>query len=187
MLAGEMWRRLLLLLARGVLRGVDDSKALQLIAADLLDDEVKSNIERPGFYGFTSHPLPGMPVIVGFMGGNRTHGVVLAVGDREFRLKNLAAGEVALYTDEGDYIHFQRGSKIAVLAGAEIEATAPLVTVKAATRVRMETPLLEVTGEIRDRCESGGLSMAEMRDAYNAHTHPGDSGGVTGLPNTLME
>ena len=33
----------------------------------------------------------------------------------------------------------------------------------------------------------GGKNMAfSMRDIYDEHTHPGDSGGTTGVPNQQM-
>lgn len=41
-------------------------------------------------------------------------------------------------------------------------------------------------GPIKDSAASGGMSMDEMRTVYNAHTHPGDSGGTTGAPNQSM-
>ena len=50
----------------------------------------------------------------------------------------------------------------------------------------MVTPLLECTGEIKDRCNSDGRTMEDMRNIYDGHTHPGDSGGTTGAPNQVM-
>jgi phage gp45-like len=48
------------------------------------------------------------------VGGDRNNGVVVAVGDRKFRLKGLQGGEVAMYTDEGDIIIMKRGHNIKV-------------------------------------------------------------------------
>jgi len=50
----------------------------------------------------------------------------------------------------------------------------------------METDQLEVTGEIKDHCDTDGRTMDEMRTIYDSHTHPGDSGGTTGVPNQGM-
>lgn len=182
----SMWNRLMMLLARGIVTAVNDATQMQTLALDLTADEYKDAVERFQDYGFTTHPPAGLEALVAFVGGNRSHGIVLAVGDRKFRLKNLQEGEVALYTDEGDFIHFKRGNKIEVSAGAEILASAPLVRIVAAEKVRAETPLFEVTGQIKDLCDSGGTTMSHMRDIFDAHDHNDPHGGQTSTPNQQM-
>ncbi|PND29703.1 baseplate assembly protein, partial [Achromobacter pulmonis] len=71
-------------------------------------------------------------------------------------------------------------------AGIVIDGAGKPVTITNAPKVRAETDLLECTGEIRDRCDSGGRAMSEMRETYDGHDHPGDSGGTTGKPNQGM-
>jgi phage baseplate assembly protein V len=170
-----MVNRLRLLVARGIITFIDPSGGLQRLQTELLKDELRDGLEQFEGYGFTAHPPRGLEALVLFLGGDRSHGVVVAVGDRKFRLKGLEEGEVALYTDEGDKLIFRRGRTL------EIETMT--LTVSAGTKVRFNTPQLEVTGEIIDRVASGGRTMSGMRDLYNAHTHPGDSGGTTGTPN----
>lgn len=36
----------------------------------------------------------------------------------------------------------------------------------------METPRLEVTGDIIDKADGTGMSMGDMREIYNDHIHP---------------
>ncbi|WP_431477838.1 phage baseplate assembly protein domain-containing protein [Massilia eburnea] len=60
--------------------------------------------------GFTSVPKPGAEGVVVFVGGNRDHGLVIAVEDRRFRLKGLASGEVAIYDDQGQKVHLTRAA-----------------------------------------------------------------------------
>lgn len=55
--------------------------------------------------------------------------------------------------------------------GIVIEGKTFPITLKSTIKVRLETPLLECTGEIKDRCESDGRSMEEMRNIYNGHNH----------------
>jgi len=145
----------------------------------LLAEEVR-DCERYQEYGFTSVPLPGAEAITVCVGGSRDHGVVIATGDRRYRLKGLQGGEVALYTNEGDHIKLGRGRII------EVETETFLV--KASTKVRFETPLLEGTGEIEDRCDTDGKSMESMRTTYDSHTHPENNvnGGSTNAPNQTM-
>lgn len=90
-------------------------------------------------YGFTSSPLPGAEYICIPVGGSSQHAVVVASEDGRYRL-TLDKGEVALYTDEGDKVHFKRGRVI------EIETDTLIV--KATTKVSFQTPLLEASGTV---------------------------------------
>lgn len=171
-------RRLRLLVSRGVVRGVADGSRLQTVQLDLLADEARDNVERFQNYGYTSHPHPGAEAIVVAVGGSRDHLVAIAVDDRRYRL-SLAAGEVALYDDLGHVVHLTR-------AGIVIDGGGHQVTIVNTSKLRVEGGI-EATGDIEDRCDlPDGRTMNAMRQAYNAHTHPGDSGGTTGTPNQAM-
>ncbi|MEW6612712.1 MAG: phage baseplate assembly protein V [Pseudomonadota bacterium] len=185
-LTEDMRGKVRLMVGRAILAAISDAGAIQTAQAQLLADETHDDMERIQEYGFTSVPLPGAEGVAVFVGGNRDHGLIIATDDRRCRKKDLQGGEVALYTDEGDCIVLNRGRVVRIVAGAQVEVTAPVVTLKAATKVRMETPLLEVTGDIKDKCDTTGKTMAGMRTTYNTHTHPGDSGGTTGTPNQGM-
>ena len=91
---------------------------LQALQVRMLADEVKDNVEHLEPYGFTGCPHAGAEGVVVFPGGDRSHGVVVVVADRRFRLQGLKPGEVALYTDEGAKLHFERGNKLTIVAGA---------------------------------------------------------------------
>lgn len=170
-----IWRRILLLLSRGVVRLVDDGPGLQAIQVDLLKGEVRDELERFQDYGFTSVPHAGAEVLAGFLGGSRDHGVILAAADRRYRVKGLTAGEVAIYTDEGDVIHFKRGREILVLAGGLVRMQAPMV--------RIEGNLV-VTGDVTDRDgQSDSTTMRFIRSRFNAHVHENPEGGNVGPAN----
>jgi len=100
--------RVMLMVARGVVRAVNDAGGLQLLQLDLLADELRDKVERIQNYGLTSHPHPGAVAAVVFVGGNRDHGLAIAVDDRRYRLVGLAEGEVALYDDLGQVVHLKR-------------------------------------------------------------------------------
>lgn len=172
-------RRIRLAVARGVVRLISDGAGLQLVQAGLMANETRSNMERLQEYGFTSVPHAGAEAAVIFVGGNRDHGLVIAVDDRRYRLKPLQTGEVALYTDEGDYVKLGRNR--------EIEVNTQVCRIIASDMVRMETPELRVTGEIIDHCDTNGDTIQDMREIYNIHTHAEDSTGNTEIPNQLMD
>ncbi|MGO0632206.1 phage baseplate assembly protein domain-containing protein [Pseudomonas sp. SAR267] len=109
-------------------------------------------------YGFVSGPLPGAEYIVIPVGGNSKHSVVVATADGRYRLQ-VVDGEVALYTDEGDYIHLKRGKLI--------EVKTDTLIVNASKKVVFDTPLVEGTGQIKDAVRT----MQEDRELYNQHVH----------------
>ncbi|SDZ38989.1 phage baseplate assembly protein domain-containing protein [Pseudomonas salomonii] len=115
-------------------------------------------------YGFTSAPLPGAEFVAIPVGGNSKHTVVVASEDGRYRVV-IKDGEVALYTDEGDHIHMKRGRLI------EIETDT--LVVKAKTKVRFETPVVEMSEDIKAMGEISdhARSMQADRDIYNLHKH----------------
>lgn len=186
---GPLWRRLRLLVSRGVLKLVDDSLKLQGVQVALLGGE-PAWAERFQQYGFTCHPHPGAEAVVASVGGARAHLVALSVDDRRYRLKDLAQGEVALYDDLGNVVVLGRDS-IRVEAVQHLEATAPTCHITATTthdgNVTINGNLvvdgnIGASGDVSD----GVGSVQGVRDTYNDHNHPGDSGGTTGTPNQEM-
>lgn len=90
-----------------------------------------------------------------FLGGNRAQGLAVKVDDRRYRLKGLACGEVALYTDEGDKIHLERGNLIVIYS-----------------------PHVEIGETALERVLQGERFQAR----FNAHQHLGNLGIPTGVP-----
>jgi phage baseplate assembly protein V len=166
-----------LVIGRAVLALVSDAAKRQLVQFEALKGEVKDGVERFQEYGFTSVPHAGSQVLFVCLGGNRDHPIVVSIDDPRHRKSGMQAGEVAIYTDEGDYILLKRGRTI------EIETANQVV--KASESARFETPTLEVTGEIIDRCDTTGVSMNGMRHIYDTHTH-NETNTVTHGPNQTM-
>ncbi|GKV97329.1 baseplate assembly protein [Pectobacterium carotovorum subsp. carotovorum] len=82
-----------------------------------------------------------------------------------------------------------------ITASESITATVPLVTVRASTRITLDTPevvctnklitgTLEVQqgGTMSGNIEHSGGSLSSNGKVLHTHKHPGDSGGITGTP-----
>jgi len=177
---GPVARRLRLMVARAVVTAINDAGKIQSAQARLLDGEVRDNVEILHQYGFTSNPLGKREGLYFSVGGDRDHGVMICVADRQFRLKQIAPGEVAIYDDLDQKIHLTRDGIVVDGAGKPMLFTnTPLI--------RMETERLECTGEVEDRCDDEGRTMAEMRAVYDGHDHDeNDLGGPTDPPNQRM-
>ncbi len=173
-LAGPMARQIRMMISRAIINLVNDDGGLQEVQVGLLampqpggtvGRELSDNVEVVRQYGFTAHPHPGAEAVFVSVAGIRSHGLVIAIEDRRYRLTGLAAGEVALYDDLGQTVHLTR-------TGIVIKGAGLPLTITDAPKVRIETPILQVTGDIVDQCDGQGRSMASMRQIYNQHTHP---------------
>lgn len=188
---------------RGVLTRVDSASATQLAQADGLAGERLQDNELFQHYGFTSNPLPGTMAVVLPIGGRTSHGIVIATEHSHYRLTALEAGEVALYTDEGAKIVLKRG-RIIETDCEVFRVNCKQWEVNASDKADFNTPMLTasagLTAEGRFTGNGGmalqGGSGAAITGGLTAtgdvvadgkslihHTHPGDSGGMTGIPN----
>lgn len=82
-----------------------------------------------------------------------------------------------------------------VTASGSLTATVPVVTVKASTRITLDTPEVVCTnklitgslevqkgGTMRGDIEHSGGALSSNGKVLHTHKHPGDSGGTTGTP-----
>lgn len=88
------------------------------------------------------------------------------------------------------------GIKTATVTASEsLTATVPVVTVKASSRITLDTPEVVCTnklitgslevqqgGTMRDNIEHTGGALSSNGKVLHTHKHPGDSGGTTGAP-----
>lgn len=153
---------------------------LQTLQVRLLAGEIKDGMEHFEPFGFTAVPQADAEAIALFLGGDRSHGVIIAVGDRRYRVTDLSPGESAMYNAAGHKL---------VLYQDRAELIAPRVVVKAAEEVFLDTPLVRAAGRIEaaadvvDNASAGGRSMAHMRSVYDGHTHhENDNHGETNPP-----
>lgn len=187
--------RIMLMAARGVLKKTNDAGGLQTAQVGLLEDELRDKLERAQDYGFTSNPLPGAEATVLFLGGNRDHGIIIKMDDRRFRLKNLKGGEVALYTDEGDFIHFKRDRNIEVkslhvVVNAEEDYTVntKTYTVNASQEIAMTTAKTGIhTDALAFTSKDGGEVEAAFTGGIKATQDVKSNGGAVSLNKHVHE
>lgn len=150
------------MIARGTVALATASSMLQTLQMRLTAGEVKDDLEHFEPYGFTSNPKPGAEGVALFLGGDRSHGVVVCVSDRRFRLKELKPGEVAIYTDEGDTFVFKRGRIV--------ELDTMTLKVKAGNSVEFDTPLIKTTGRIESDGDQVAAGISQVGHAHDGVT-----------------
>lgn len=143
------------MVARAVINLINDAQKMQAAQVDLLADETQDDVERFQNYGFTSVPFSGAEGVMLSVGGTRSHGILIAVDDRRYRLTGLPDGEVAVYDDRGQAVHLKRDG-IEIRSPDEVVVIAPIVTVEAAE--------VNLGGE-------GGAKVARIGDDVDPVTH----------------
>jgi phage baseplate assembly protein V len=175
----RMVRRLLSTFLRGRVNTTDDSGTVQLVQIKLNDLETVDAIPRLMQFGFTSHLPRGSDTLALFIGGDRSNSAVLASNHAASRPTGLAEGETAVFNQVGIKIYLSAGGLVIEGAGLPITVNnAPVVTINASTKVKMNTADLDVSGnitaggDITDNAGGAGKSMASMRQSHNSHKHP---------------
>lgn len=201
-----MKQRILLMIGRGIIKSTDDAKPIQEIQTSVLAGETMEKVPHLGHFGFASRAPKNSECIVVALGGNRENLAIIATENRTVRFKNLAEGESAIYTDDGTYIHLKKNGQVEIKTATKVKVDAPdaeftgnvkiLGTLEVTGAVTMQSTLAvtgasTLTGPVT---APGGVSstgtilggvvadptgsVAALRSAYNAHTHP------AGTPNT---
>ncbi|MFZ5746352.1 MAG: phage baseplate assembly protein V [Pseudomonadota bacterium] len=149
--------RIQAMIGRAIIAAVDDATLAQSLQVDLLDGETQDGVEHFQTYGLTSVPPAGLEALVAFVGGLRSHGVVVAVGDRQYRLRGMNSGDVALYDNRGQSIVLEED-------GIRIVSTGK-VTIDAAEAVEVNATSAKVTADRVDIGGDGGAKVARVGDS----------------------
>lgn len=166
--------KIAMMVAKAVVRLVNDAGGRQILQAEILQGELRDNIERAQNYGFTSNPLAGADAIIVCCGGAREQAIAIVVDDRRYRV-NLQPGEVAIYDDRGNSIKLLE-SMVIVSAVDHLEATAP--TTKITSNVTIDGNLT-VNGDV----ETFGSLENNGHDVGSTHKHINSGGsGLGGVP-----
>lgn len=99
---------------RGVLHLVKNADNIQKVQAAGLADETLQDVELMQQFGFTSVPPANTQAVILPIGGQTTHGIVIATENGSFRVKNLEGGEVAVYDESGSSIVLKKGRLIEI-------------------------------------------------------------------------
>lgn len=185
---------------RGVLNLVKSADNIQKVQVSGLAEETLQDVELMQHFGFTSVPPANTQAVILPIGGQTSHGIVIATENGAFRVKNLQGGEVAVYDESG--------SSIVLKKGRLIEIDCDVLKIKAASKVDISSPLVETdqvftaqgqingnggmavqggsgasfTGNVEQRSgsfkTSGDVTAGTI--SLKNHKHQGDSGGMTG-------
>ncbi len=153
------------LITRAVLVSLKYAGALQVATVTVGDNEAPVDVEYHEPYGYTSRPARAVGLMLKVAG----HRFIIALNDLQTAPKQLSIDDVMVWHREGDFVHLKGNGDIEI---------------KAATRVLIDTPEAEFTGNIKahgdiiDNIVTNSNNVADMRDIYNGHNHPTTSAAV---------
>ena len=137
-------------------------------------------------WGMFCPPTPGDEVDVNFQEGKVEAGFVCLrfYGDKDRPLP-VPSGEFWLVHNSGAFFKLTNDGKVTLNSTVEIDATAPVASIKATTSVNVTAPQIHLGGE-GDTLHK--LVTDAMVTLFNSHTHGGimPRAGNTAIPNQLM-
>jgi len=172
------------LIARAIVRLVGDAGTRQSAQLEVTKGELLDDVPRMQNYGLTSvPPAGGTDAIVLFLGGDRNEGIIVAMENRQFRLKALESGEVALFDDLGNVVKLGR-EQLEVTAVTKLVATAPQVEVTAQTSAVIKTGASSITVTPASVAIQSLILTHNGKNIGATHTHSGvtTGSGTTGVP-----
>lgn len=129
---------------RAAIKHTDTSKKCQT-AQVVTAGQTLEDVEIFESYGLTSTPPAppddgrGAEGVVLELNGHADHPVLICVGDRRYRIKGLASGEVALYDDLGQQVYMSRsGIRVIGVSGKYVSVEAADVRLGSKTETEIE-------------------------------------------------
>jgi phage baseplate assembly protein V len=169
----RLWKRIRAGAAVGQITAVDDTGPVQMHQVQVGYLELHDKIPAVQHYGFVSNPPIGTDVVLHFTSGDRSNGFETGTNNQGKRMRNLASGECALHDDRGRFIYLSTGGIVVQANGASVTIeNASTIIAQATVKMRVESPLLECTGDILDNCDTQTENQAGQRANFNIHNHP---------------
>ncbi|WP_337049778.1 phage baseplate assembly protein domain-containing protein [Serratia fonticola] len=166
-----LYRRAMMTVTMAKVTASSDGGAVQALQTQT-PLEVKGDTPRMMEFGFSSGLPAGTDVVIICPNGDRSNAMVIASNHSASRHSGLNPGETVIFNQWGQYVKLTE-------AGIEVQANgktvdvkqATLVNIEASAGVKMDTPLLQTTGDIQDNCDSNRATLKQLRDAFNQHDH----------------
>lgn len=167
----QLGRRVAMMIGLGKITGYGDAGGIQKLQYQT-PLEVRGDTPRMAEFGFSSGLPVGTDVVLAYLGGDRSSAVIVASNNQQYRISGLKSGETLIYNQWGMFVKLtENGIEVEAKGKPVTVANATTVTVTATEKIRLETPRLEVTGDVIDNCDSNSATLKALRDAHNDHDH----------------
>lgn len=168
----QLLRRVQMALSIGRVTNASDSGPIQKLQIQT-PLEVRGDTPRMSEFGFSSGLPVGSDVVIAFLGGDRSSGVIIASNNQSYRQSGLNPGETVIYSQWGQLVRLTETGITIDAAGQPVDViNSTVATIEASEEIMAKTPVLKCTGDIIDNCESNTATLKQLREAYNDHLHP---------------
>lgn len=168
----QLLRRVQMALSIGRVTATRDNGQIQKLQVQT-PLEVRGDTPRMSDFGFSSGLPVGSDVVVAFLGGDRSSGVIIASNHQSYRQSGLDPGETIIYSQWGQFVKLTEKGVEVVANGQEVTITqATKVTIEASEEIFANTPILKASGDVIDNAGSNSTTLKQLRDAFNLHGHP---------------
>lgn len=132
---------------RGVLTRVNSAGPVQTVQVNGVAGEQLQDAELYQHFGFTSVPPAGSKAIILPLGGQTSHGIIIATEHMAYRIKALKSGEVSIYSDEGAHVTIKKGRIIDVECDT-YQVRCKNYNVTAEEQATFDTPMVTATHQV---------------------------------------
>ena len=146
----RLYRRILMMVAPVQIATTDDTGNVLTAQIGVSNTpEIIDKVPLLQYYGFHANPPPKTDAIAVFGAGNRSNPVLVGTNNTQYRPKNYKAGEIGLFTSEGDTLKFAQQQAVTLTAGNSFTANTKQATIKGTTSVTVDTPQTTHTGDVK--------------------------------------
>lgn len=178
--------RLYLLAGKAIIKAVNDGAPIQELRISALAGEAMDRIARMQEFGFSSNPPAGSEGIILALGANRENLVMIATENRNVRIKNLASGEMVIYTDDGTYLHLKKSGQVELKTAVKTLIDCPDVEMTGNLLVKGDT-IIEKTLLVKDDVTFDKNLLVKINAIVQGILGAGSFTGATGGPVTSTQ
>lgn len=178
--------RLYLLAGKAIIKAVNDGAPIQELRISALAGEAMDRIARMQEFGFSSNPPAGSEGIILALGANRENLVMIATENRNVRIKNLASGEMVIYTDDGTYLHLKKSGQVELKTAVKTLIDCPDVEMTGNLLVKGDT-IIEKTLLVKDDVTFDTNLLVKINAIVQGILGAGSFTGATGGPVTSTQ
>lgn len=136
-------------------------------------------------WGIIAPPSNGDLAIIVFQNGDWNFPLVLGYvyTTQVLPPPGIKAGEYCLLHQGGSFLKLTNDGKLSLNGQAEIDVISPEIKITATTEVLVDSPSVKLgmtSGAVKKLLNELAATV------YNSHTHSDPQGGITGVPNQLM-
>lgn len=127
----------------------EEAQGVQMVQYQQWNEaQLADRVPSVQLFGFASSPPVGTDHFIVSPSGDVSGAIAIASNNQALRPRGLAEGEIKIYDSRGQSIFIRANGSIEITANSKVMITAPEVEVVASTKVTLNTPQTNLTGNL---------------------------------------